>query len=97
MGDIIGTLNLYIFRKGAKVRKVNVTDLRQRLQGYLKRVQAGERIEITVHGKVVAKLMPAQGEAGEAAALLAKLRESAAIGDIVSPVDEDWEAEHDRV
>ena len=72
------------------MRKVNVTDLRQHLPGYLKRVKAGERIEITLHGKVVARLMPAQGTAGEAAALLARLRKSAVIGDIVSPVGENW-------
>jgi len=79
------------------MRKVNVTDLRQHLPGYLRLVQAGEAVDITLHGKVVARLMPAWESPRDAAGLLARLRASAVIGDVVTPIGEPWEADRDRV
>lgn len=35
---------------------VSVTDLRQNLPAYLKRVQSGQRILVTSHGRVIAEL-----------------------------------------
>jgi prevent-host-death family protein len=37
---------------------VNVTQLRQNLPEYLKQVREGREVEVTVHGKVVARLVP---------------------------------------
>jgi prevent-host-death family protein len=37
---------------------VNVTDLRQNLPSYLKKVQRGEHIRVTSRGKVIAELAP---------------------------------------
>jgi len=37
---------------------VKVTDLRQNLPSYLKRVRRGERIRVTAHGQVIAELVP---------------------------------------
>lgn len=79
------------------MRKVNVTDFRQRLPGYIKRVQQGEFIQITLHGKVVARLVPEQDAVEEAKKSLEGWRNSAHIGDIVSPIGEAWEVQRDRV
>lgn len=39
-------------------RKVGVRELRQNLSVYLRRVQRGERLEVTDHGRPVAVLAP---------------------------------------
>lgn len=79
------------------MRKVNVTDLRQHLPGYIKQVQQGEMIQITVHGKVVARLTPEQDAVKQAIKSLMEWRTSAYVGDLVSPIGEDWEVQSDRV
>ena len=79
------------------MRKVNVTDLRQHLPGYIKQVQSGEFIQITLHGKVVARLVPEQDAVEEAKKSLTGWRGSAHIGDVLSPISEAWEAERDRL
>ncbi len=39
---------------------VNVSDLRNRLPDYLSRAEAGEEIEVTRRGEVIARLVPAR-------------------------------------
>ncbi len=85
------------FGKGDFMRKINVTDFRQHLPGYLKQVQQGETIQITLHGKVVARLVSEQDAVEEAKKSLSGWRSSAYIGDLLSPTGEAWEAQRDRV
>ena len=42
---------------------VNVTQLRQNLPDYLKQVQEGKEVEVTVRGKVIARLVPEAAKA----------------------------------
>ena len=79
------------------MRRVKVTELRKRLQGYLKDVQHGDPIQITSHGRVIARLVPEPGVAESARESLDRWAESAKLGDGVSPVGEEWEAESDRL
>jgi prevent-host-death family protein len=79
------------------MRKVGVTDLRQHLPGYLAQVRKGEPIQITQHGKVVARLVPERDTAQEARQQLAAWRKTARIGDVLSPIEEPWSSEHGRV
>ena len=72
---------------------VSVTDLRNRLPEYLRRVSAGEEIHITSRGRVIASLVPARDARDQARATLAALRRTAAVGDVVSPTGETWKAE----
>ena len=55
---------------------VNVTELRQNLPAYLKRVRRGERIRVTAHGQVIAELAPPTATAEEADAARARLKGS---------------------
>jgi antitoxin (DNA-binding transcriptional repressor) of toxin-antitoxin stability system len=55
---------------------VNVTELRQNLPAYLKRVRQGERICVTAHGQVIAELAPPTATAEEAALARARLKGS---------------------
>ena len=73
--------------------KVNVTELRQNLPAYLAEVQKGGEIEVTVHGKVIARIVPEAGRQAAARKYLKSLRKSAVIGDIISPSGDVWDAE----
>ena len=41
---------------------VGIRELRANLSRYVKRVEAGEEVTVTDHGRVVARLVPAKGE-----------------------------------
>lgn len=71
---------------------VNVTEFRRELPHYLQAVDTGEQIKITVHGKVVARLVKEEQIKTEAKRRLQKLRKTSKIHDIISPIGEDWDA-----
>lgn len=76
--------------------KVNVTELRQNLPEYLARVTAGEALEVTVRGKVIARIVPEEDRAAAARRRLKALRGKAKVGDVMSPSGERWNAERGR-
>ena len=55
---------------------VNVTELRQNLPSYLKRVRQGERIRVTSRGQVIAELSPPTTVAEDAVRARKRLRGS---------------------
>jgi len=75
--------------------KVKVTELRQNLPAYLARVKRGEELEVMVHGKVVARIVPEQDRAEAARVRLAQMRRNGAriVGDIMKMPKEAWDAE----
>jgi prevent-host-death family protein len=78
--------------------QVNVTDLRQHLPAYLKRVEAGEEIRIISRGRVVARIQPEQDLAEDARVWLESLRGSVVLGDIISPLETpEWNADADNL
>lgn len=78
---------------------VNVTELRQHLPDYLKQVQQGEEIAITLHGKTIARIVPEHRENRRDAALkrLQDLRGTVIAGDILAPLDEEWSSDADNL
>ncbi|MDO9310312.1 MAG: type II toxin-antitoxin system prevent-host-death family antitoxin [Nitrosomonas sp.] len=78
---------------------VNVTELRQHLPEYLKQVQAGEVIAITLHGKTIAHIIPDHTKSEREAALnrLDALRGTVIVGDILAPLDEKWKGDADNL
>jgi prevent-host-death family protein len=71
---------------------VNVTELRNHLPDYLKKVKSGEEVAVTSRGKVIARLVPEVDEALAARERLEALRTLSRIEDVVSPLEEEWEA-----
>ena len=71
------------------MNSVNVTELRQHLPDYLKQVQQGEEIAITLHGKTIARIVPNHKGSEREAALkrLEALRGRMIVGDILAPLD----------
>ena len=70
---------------------VGVSKLRENLITFLKKVEAGESIKITSRGREVAKLVPLENKMREARKALKRLRKTAIVGDVISPVGADWE------
>jgi prevent-host-death family protein len=81
------------------MNSVNVTELRQHLPDYLKQVQEGEEIEITLHGKTIARIVPDRNENKREAALkrLEALSGTVIVGDILAPLDEEWTGDADNL
>jgi len=76
---------------------INVTELRQHLPSYLGKVQQGEEIQVTLHGKIIARIVPVRDETAAARLRLLAMRKQCRIGDIISPSGEEWDAEHGRL
>ncbi len=71
---------------------VGITVFRANLMDFIKRVQKGEAIIITSRGRQVARLVPPIDKREKAREALKKLRKTAVVGDVLSPVDEEWES-----
>jgi prevent-host-death family protein len=55
--------------------RVSVSDFRQNLPAFLKRVQAGEQLQITSRGRVIARIEPKRDPAEDARQWLLDLRD----------------------
>jgi prevent-host-death family protein len=73
--------------------KIAVSDFRSNLMKVLKEIESGSTVNITSRGKVVAKLIPPDDSKKTARDKLKTVGQSAVLHDIISPVDEKWEAE----
>jgi prevent-host-death family protein len=71
---------------------VNVTQLRQNLSGYL---QGGHEVEVTVRGKVIARIVPEAARRERAREKLAELRKTAVMGDVTAPTGAAWTGDRD--
>jgi prevent-host-death family protein len=76
---------------------VNITELRQNLPGYMERVEAGESFLITVRGKVIARIQPEIDPAEAAYQRLLSYRENSWVGDVITPLDEEWTGDSDNL
>ena len=68
-----------------------MTELRANLQSAIEEIKKGNTIIVTSHGKPVAQLIPPPDRRQEAIARLKALRKTAIIGDLITPLDEQWE------
>ncbi len=73
------------------MEKVAVSEFRANLVSFLKRVEKGEVIALTSRGQEIAKIVPPDDKVKNAKNALKKLQNSAVIGDIISPINEEWE------
>ncbi len=71
---------------------INVTRFRRQLPSYLRQVQQGEEVVVTSRGVPIARVIPALDARASASAALADLRGRCRLGDVVSPIQERWDA-----
>lgn len=72
---------------------VNVTELRQNLPTYLAEVRKGGEIEVTSRGKVIARIVAGVDPRLAARERLLAARKHCHVGDVLSPVGMEWDAE----
>ena len=70
---------------------VGVNTLKKNLSVFLKKVKKGESITITSRGHEIALLVPPVGKMEKARKALDELRKTAFVGDVLTPVTDDWE------
>mgnify|MGYP003343743061 CR=1 FL=1 len=61
--------------------RVSVSELRQHLPAFLKRVQAGEELQVTSRGRIIARIAPERDPAEEARQWLLDLRDRVVLGE----------------
>jgi len=74
------------------MEKVGISTLRENLSIFLKKVQKGQVITITSRGHEMARIVPAEDKREKSRGILRELGKNAFIGDILSPIHEEWEA-----
>lgn len=74
--------------------EVPVSTFRKHIPDYLDKVRFGEDISLTSRGKIIARLVPPADERLSAREQLVALRSGCHIGDIITPIDVEWEASH---
>lgn len=75
------------------MRTINVTEFRNHLPKYLSSVQRGHELLITSHGEVIARITPPIDTKQAAQQQLKNLRKHCKVGDVLTSVDEAWDAE----
>ncbi len=63
------------------------------MMSYIKKIQTGESINLTSHNKVVAQLRPPSTAQADAMAQLDKIAQESQLGDVIAPIDSDWNAD----
>jgi prevent-host-death family protein len=71
---------------------IAVSELRANLMSILNEIEHGSTKTITSRGKVIAKLVPPDYSQEKAKSRLMEIGETAVIGDLISPIDAQWEA-----
>lgn len=82
--------------------RVSVSHLRQNLPAYLKRVQAGEEIQVTSRGRVIARIEPERDPAEEARRWLEGLGGRVKLVEVLAPLgaseaDAAWSGDADHL
>lgn len=70
---------------------IAVSDLRSNLMKVLKQIERGSAITVTSRGRPVARLLPPEDSMQKAKETLKELRKTAQVGDVLSPIDVEWE------
>lgn len=79
--------------KGKKVESIAVSELRANLMKVLKIIEQGYSLNITSRGRVIAQLIPPEDSIKMAKEKLSKIRKTAKIHDVLSPINETWKAD----
>jgi len=72
---------------------IGISEFRSNMNSVLQKVQKGEVVTLTAHGAEVAKLVPPDFAQLAARQKLQQLRQTAVVGDVLSPLDEAWKAD----
>jgi len=71
-------------------KTVTATEAKAHILALLDEVEAGEEVEITRHGRLVARLVPARGGRALKGSLAGLVKSNTADDELFSPLGEDW-------
>ncbi len=71
---------------------IGISEFRAKMNLILRRVQNGEIVSLTSRGAEVARLVPPDFAQATARQELERLRQTAVVGDVLSPLAEPWDA-----
>ena len=71
---------------------ITISDLRANITQMLKEIYLGKVVNITSRGKIIAKIVPPDDIIENAKIKLKEISKTAVIYDIISPVNETWDA-----
>ncbi len=71
---------------------IAISEFRANMSSFLQKVQNGEIISLTQRGTEIARLVPPDFAQLAALSLRDDLRETAIVGDILAPIDAEWDA-----
>lgn len=74
---------------------VGVSEFRTNMSEFLQQVKGGKIIRLMYRGSEIAKLVPPDFAQIAARQELEALRETAVVGDVLSPIDEPWSVVQD--
>ena len=74
------------------MESIGVSRLRENMVQFLNKVRQGQSITITSRGTEIAMLIPIKRKKEVSRNALKQLRKTAVVGDVVSPIEEDWKA-----
>jgi prevent-host-death family protein len=97
-GAVLLLYNMFVRCGVTGMALVSVSDLRQNLPAFLKRVQAGEELQVTSRGRIIARIAPERDPADEARQWLLDLRDRVSLGDVVHAIpDVEWSGDADHL
>ena len=70
---------------------VAISEFRANMSAILQQVQNGEIVSLTQRGTEIARLVPPDFVQFAARQRLEELRSTAVVGDVLSPIDDQWE------
>lgn len=71
---------------------VGISEFRSNMSVILQKVNDGEIVSLQLRGIEVAKLVPSSFASDLALLELERLRATAKVGDVLSPIEDEWEA-----
>jgi len=71
-------------------KTVTATEAKARILALLDEVEAGEEVEITRHGRLVARLVPARGRSALRGRFAGLVWQIVPDDELLKPIDEDW-------
>lgn len=74
---------------------ISVSEFRSNMPAFLEKIKQGMKLALTSHGKVVAEINPPSNRQMEARKRLEKIAKDSWVGDVVSPLYEDWKVLRD--
>jgi len=94
---MLNSLRLYVSfvqlrKQRTAMKNLTISEFRSNLLKYLTLVQQGEQINVTSKGRLMATLSPPVSEQDAAKIRLGKLAETAVINDVITPIEDSWDA-----